>query len=441
MKKSLFKTALFIFLALLFCATCYGFAAEESEESIYFKGIITSVTDIDGDGVLDKGGYAEIMLMVESPARFVDLRFSEKDFCNMTGEQSVSTSTGSYALNTVLRMEYYGDDEITKKDYFSESDIEKIELGFSEACFITNGKKQPYPRKTVVPEGNEIYSTYIVGGEIPKESTEANLSYVYNEESGEARLFYKSVEYTVVTKLFKKAENPIVITENGKPLSFSEIGNKIKSFGEGEFLALFGDIDGDGIFEIMDIKKYCSFAPISSEWSAYAGIKGEAFSYVLFDKKVRISAPLGRTFSAVNSEGAGLSMAVADESGEYRFSAPLFCYNEKEEKYASFEAVRGEKIISAEAAGEYIKVNFESGRSALFPGESKLADKNMTANFFYFANKELCSQAVLINKAECSWFASLAKLYSESGADSLTGKTVTAVFGSDGAAVYIEITQ
>ena len=424
-------------LAVLFCAACRGFAAKEEEESLYFKGIITSVTDIDGDGMLDKGGYAEIMLLVESPARFVSLRFSEEDFRNMIGEHSVCTRTGTYAVNTVLRMEYYGDGEITKKDYFSESDTKKIELGFAKACFIKDGKETLSPRKTVTPEGNEIYSTYATDGEPSSE----NLSYVYNAESGEAKLFYKETEYTVVTRLFKKAENPIVITENGKPISFSEIGGKIKALGEGEMTALFGDIDGDGIFEIMDIKKYSAFAPLSPEWNAGAGIKGEAFSYVLFDKKVRLYAPTGRTFSASHSEGTGLSLAIADESGEYRFSAPLLCYNKAEERYQSFEAVRGEKITSAEAEGESIKVTFESGKSALFPGAEKLADRSMEAEFFYFSGKEHISVSALINKEECSWFASLAKLYAENGADSLTGKSVTAVFGADGTAIYAEIIE
>lgn len=428
MKKFL-ACACVIFLALVsfFCA----FAAEESapqKERVTLSGIITSVTDADGDGLLDKGGSVGIMLLTGGRAHSVNLTFTEDEFDDMAltsgAEKEVDVSVRAYAVNAVVSAEYLGDAALPGKDYFEKSDEEKIKKCLLDAC-RKNGEDIA---DTVLPKGNEVYSTYVSDGE-----NAGALSFSYDEESGTARIIYKGNEYTAAKKIGGK--NKIVITESGTALPLSEVKCKIKAVTEGEMLALFGDVDGDGLFDVMDIKSYSAFAPISAEWNAAAGVRGKAFSYVLFDRELRSCVPEGRTFSAKNAEGAGLSLLLANENGEARLFTHALCRN-GEGGYTRFVAVRNAKITSAEIADECVKVTFEGGETVILPTAVK-EEKAVTVEIFFEVSGEVGSKTVKIN----SWFGSLAEFYRGNGAATLEGKTATAVFGADGKAVYFEINE
>ena len=392
----------FVFAAVLVFSLVLVFAAVADEsapvkERITLAGIITDITDIDGDGVLDKGGKAEIMLFLENGT--VKLAFTEDEFDDMAlaagEEKNVDVSAGAYAVNAVVSAEYFGFAELLGKDYFRENDTKKIKECMLAAC-RKNGEDAA---DTVFPKGNEVYSTYINGGENAED-----ISFIYDAESG-----------------------------NVFPLS--ELGDKIKSVSEGEMLALFGDVDGDGLFDVMDIKSYSSFAPVSAEWNAAAGVRGKALSYLLFDRELRAYVPDGRTFSAKNAEGAGLCLLLANEKGEARLFTPALC-KDGEGGYARFGALRNAKIISAETAEESVKVIFEGGQTVLLPTKAKLAGE-ITAEIFFEVSGKIGAKTVKIN----SWFNSLAELYEDNGAESLSGKTATAVFGADGTALYFEINE
>ena len=200
-------------------------------------------------------------------------------------------------------------------------------------------------------------------------------------------------------------------------------------------LALFGDVDGDGLFDVMDIKSYSSFACVSDEWNAPVGVMGEARSYVLFDRELRAHVPEGRTFSAKNAEGAGLCLLLANEKGEARLFTPALCRAE-EGAYARFGAVRNAKITAVQASAENVQVTFEGGETVLLPTKEKMAEE-MTAEIFFEVSGVFGAKSVNIN----AWLGSLAEFYEENGAEALEGKTATAVFTADGNAVYIEIAQ
>ena len=420
-----------VFAAGLIFALLFVFVAAAAEESaparemVTLSGIITSATDADGDGVLDEGGSVSLRLFTGGPAYTVELTFTEDEFDDMAlsagEEKDVDVSVRAYAVNAAVSAEYYGEAELLGKDYFSERDVDKIRRCLLAASRGNSGES------TVLPKGNEVYNTYISGGEKAEE-----LSFAYDGESG-TKITYRGTEYTAAKKIGGK--NKIVITENGKGFPLSELGGKIKSVSEGEMLALFGDVNGDGLFDVMDIKSYSSFAPISAEWNAAAGVRGKALSYLLFDRELRAYVPDGRTFSAKNAEGAGLYLLLANEKGEARLFTPALC-KDSEGGYARFGAVRNAKIISAEAAAESVKVTFEGGKSVLLPTKAKLAGEITTEIFFEVSGK-IGAKTVQIN----SWFSSLAEFYVEKGAASLAGKTATAVFGADGTAVYFEINE
>jgi len=432
MKKFLYSFSLF---ALIFFALTSPLAAGsesvEQKESLLFTGVVGSATDINSDGILDGDGEISVKIFTGGPAGFITLTFSEKEFSEMASEKTadgcVSTAVDSYAVGAVLSLEYYGYAEATEKDYFTASDVEKVKKGFIAAA-VKNKSGTVFPRR------NEVYDSYEISGE--KES----ISVSYDEASGNAVLFYGGEEYTVAKKYTYGRKNTIVITERGNTFPLSELESKIKSLTEGEMLALFGDIDGDGLFDIMDIKSYSTFAPLSAEWNAPAGIYGAAFSYVLFDAEARISSPDGRTFSARCKVGAGLSVLIADEKGKYRFSAPALCKCEGKDEYARFGAVRNGKITAAEDAGEYILITFESGEEVLFPSAERLT-RGISTEIFFEASGAVSSKTVNINKGESSWFYSLAQFYAKHGAGEFTGKTATAVFAADGTAVYADITE
>ncbi len=425
MKKYFVFAAILVFsLVLVFAA-----AADESapvKERITLAGIITDITDIDGDGVLDKGGKAEIMLFLENGT--VKLAFTEDEFDDMAlaagEEKNVDVSAGAYAVNAVVSAEYFGFAELLGKDYFRENDNKKIK----ECMLATCRKNGEDTADTVFPKGNEVYSTYINGGENAED-----ISFIYDAESGTAKIIYKGNEYTAAKKIGKK--NTVVVTESGNVFPLSELGSKIKSVSEGEMLALFGDVDGDGRFDVMDIKSYSSVAPVSAEWNAAAGVRGKALSYLLFDKELRAYVPDGRTFSAKNAEGAGLCLLLANEKGEARLFTPALC-KDGEGGYARFGALRNAKIISAETAEESVKVTFEGGQTVLLPTKAKLAGE-ITAEIFFEVSGKIGAKTVKVN----SWFNSLAEFYEDNGAESLSGKTATAVFGADGTAVYFEINE
>jgi hypothetical protein len=324
----------------------------------------------------------------------------------------------------VVSAEYFGFAELLCKDYFRENDTKKIKECMLAAC-RKNGEDAA---DTVFPKGNEVYSTYINGGENAED-----ISFIYDAESGTAKIIYKGNEYTAAKKIGKK--NTVVVTESGNVFPLSELGSKIKSVSEGEMLALFGDVDGDGLFDVMDIKSYSSFAPVSAEWNAAAGVRGKALSYLLFDRELRAYVPDGRTFSAKNAEGAGLCLLLANEKGEARLFTPALC-KDGAGGYARFGALRNAKIISAETAEESVKVTFEGGQTVLLPTKAKLAGE-ITAEIFFEVSGKIGAKTVKIN----SWFNSLAEFYEDNGAESLSGKTATAVFGADGTAVYFEINE
>ncbi len=427
----------FVFAAAVIFALLPAFlsSAEESapvKERITLAGIITSATDADGDGVLDEGGGVSLMLFTGGPAYSVTLTFAEDEFDDIAltsgEEKDVDVSARAYAVNAVVSAEYYGYAELLGKDYFVEKDIDKIKKCLLAACRGNGGGAEG----TVLPKGNEIYTTYLSGGEKAEE-----ISFIYDEESGGARLIYKGTEYTAAKKIGKK--NTIVITESGTALPLSEAKCKIKEVTEGEMLALFGDVDGDGLFDVMDIKSYSSFSPISAEWNAAAGTRGEALSYVLFDRELRAHVPEGRTFSAKYAEGAGLYLLLANEKGEKRFFAPALC-RDSEGGYARFGAVRNAKITSAQVLPESVKVTFEGGETVLLPSKEKLAGE-ITAEICFEVSGAFGAKPVQINSAECSWFASLASFYEQNGAAALIGKGATVVFDADGTAIYAEITE
>ena len=246
--------------------------------------------------------------------------------------------------------------------------------------------------------------------------------------------------YTVLKKLAPGKKNEIYITENGSTVPLSELESKILNPAEGEMTAHFTDVDGDGLFDFMDIKSRAEFAPLSTEWNAPAGMRGAALSYVLFDAEARISAPYGRTFSARYKEGTGLSVLVASDNGELLFSAEALCYDESAREYVPFTAVRNGKITAAENAGGHVKVTFESGETALLPSPEALAGE-IEAEIFFRIEEAVGSKTVNRNSAECPWFGTLAQIYAEGGAEALAGKTATAVFAADGTAIYAEITE
>jgi hypothetical protein len=427
------KLLVLFFAVLLSSALIFASYAEGGKEKqhITLNAIISSATDIDGDGFLDKTGTLGIKLIVSSPVGYVDLAFSEEEFNDMAltvgDDKSVRTSLGAYSVGAAISIEYYGYPELLEKLFFEASDLSEIKKCLLAAC-RKNGEDV---RDTALTHGNEVYSTYGA-------SAQPELSFSYNAETDGAKLFYNGTEYTVAKKFGIK--NTIFITENGNAFPLSELGSKIKGLAEGEMLALFSDVDGNGLFDVMDIKRYADFSPLCTEWNAAAGVKGAALSYVLFDREVRLSAPSGRAFTAKNAEGAGLSMLITNENGGCLFSAPALCYDGQSGEYIRFGAVRNAKISSSEAKGEHIAVTFESGESVLFPSTEMLAE-DMEAELFFEVRGAIGSKTVNINSAECSWFASLARIYAENGADTLAGKTATAVFSADGTAIYVNITD
>lgn len=432
MKKFLY---FFLLFALLSCTLILPLAAGSEgdtarKQSILFRGTVTYAEDIDRDGILDGDGEIRIKIFVESPVGFITLSFSESEFSDMAGVKAegghVSIAVDAYTVGAVLMLEYYGYRDVTEKDYFTEADLLKIKNGF-----LTAARKSE--SGSVLLLGGEVYDTY-------KSEEKKNISVVYNEKSGSAVLYYGGMEYNVVKKLGAEVINPIVITENGNNFPISELESKIKSAADGEMLALFSDTNGDGIFDTMDIKSYSEFAPLSAEWNAPAGIAGEAFSYVLFDREARISSPDERTFSSKYSKGTGLSVLIANEKGEICFSSPALCYDSESEKYVRFNAVRSSKITFAEAEGEYIRVTFEGGESVLLPSPEILSG-DISAEIFFEASGTVGSKTVNVNCGENSWFYSLARFYEAHGASALAGKTATAVFGADGKAVYAEIAE
>ena len=416
----------------LFCGLLLHVGASESADTenkhLSFTGIIKDATDIDGDGFLDKNGNIEIRIILSGPLKYVDVVFSEKDFSCMAyaegEEKQVCTRLGSYAENTVVTMEYYGDPSLMEKSIFYECDLDAI-----KKCFLSACKKNGVDvSDTVFPLGNEIYDS---------SNSDESISLFYDNE-GNVALTYKGESYSVAKKFGIK--NTLFITEGGNAFPLSELENKIKSAAEGEMLALFGDIDGDGRFDIMDIKSCYSFAPFSAEWNAAAGAKGAAFSYVLFDREVRLSAPSGRTFSAKNAEGSGLSVAIANEKGEYRFSSPALCYDKHSGEYVRFGAVRSAKITDAEETETGVKVTFEGGEEILLPTAQMLTEE-METELFFEVSGAIGSKTLTINSKNGSWYSSLASFYEQNGSASLEGKTATAVFAADGTAIYVEINE
>ena len=200
-------------------------------------------------------------------------------------------------------------------------------------------------------------------------------------------------------------------------------------------LALFGDVDGDGLFDVMDIKSYSAFAPISAEWNAPSGVCGKPLSYVLFDRELCSYVPAGRTFSAKNAEGAGLFLLLANEQGEARLFTPALCRG-ADGGYTVFGCVRNEEITAVQATAENVLLTFAGGKTLLLPTAEGLAGE-VTAEIFFEVSGNIGSKTVKIN----SWLGSLAGFYEEMGEAALTGKNATAVFTSDGTAVYIEITE
>ena len=427
------KLLVLFFTVLLSSALIFASYAEGGKEKqrIPLNAIISSATDIDGDGFLDKTGTVGIKLMVSSPVGYVDLTFSEEEFNDMAltvgDDKSVSTSLGAYSVGSAISIEYYGYPELIEKLFFEASDLSEIKKCLLAAC-RKNGEDV---RDTAVPRGNEVYSTYGA-------SAQPEIFFSYDTEKDAAKLFYNGTEYTVAKKFGIK--NTRFITENGNTFPLSELGSKIKGLAEGEMLALFGDVDGNGLFDIMDIKSYADFSPLCTEWNAAAGVKGAALSYVLFDREVRLSAPSGRIFTAKNAAGAGLSLLIANENGEYLFSAPALCYDGQGAEYVRFGAVRSAKITSAEETAVGVKVIFEGGEEALLPTKQMLAEK-MEAKIFFEVRGAIGSKTLTINSQNGSWFESLASFYEQNEAVSLVGKTATAVFAADGTAIYAEITE
>jgi hypothetical protein len=442
-----------LLLTALLCAALSGFAADEGEpkeESAVYKGIVAFATDMDSDGFLDNGGKIEINLVLPGGKGLCNLTFSKSDFAEIAvssgAKKNVSLAAGTaegYAVNTVVDMHFYGftsvfDGEIT------ESKKEEIKKGFAFAA--KNGEA------SVLPTGNELYSTYLLTDSgkkaaLPKEAASAAFSFRYNEGKGSAELSYRGVTYTVVKKLINNdVENPIVITVNGKAASPAETEDFLLNFAEGEIEVLFGDLENEAdgqIFELADIRSARAFAPVSAELNALSGKRDEAFSYVLFDREVRFGLPCGYAFSAREAEGAGLNIVLCTlEAGAgYYESARLFCRSPKSGECEEIEYARGEKITDAKREGEFVRVALESGKSLLLPSKSALENREMSAELFYNLNGAEGSVSVIINSPESSWFSSLAIFYSENGAgaEKLAGKRLTAAFDAEGHAIFAEI--
>ena len=458
MKK--FYALVILVLMLVFSCAFAGFSAASAEAestaeseppkptfgTAYFKGIISAVTDTNEDGLLDAGGKAEIKLLLASPAGYVNLSFSESEFDGMAlteGENAnVCTEVGAYCVNAVVSMEYYGDFTVFEKAYFTKEDIEKIENGFISAAL---GKGEA----TVLPEGNEVYSTYLSTAEGKKaelyeSALDAGFAFEYNAESGKATLCYRGVKYTLAKKLGASAENPILVTENGKPIPFAEVEVKLKSLAEGEMLALFGDLtpeEGGEVpkFELLDIKSTRPFAPVSEIFGAHSALKGEARSYVLFDREVRAYVPHGRAFCSRVAEGAGLALVLSacEPGAGYYENVKLY----KSASLEAFTLIRGEKITAAQNEGEYIRVMLESGKTALLPGAAMLENTEMTAELFYELGGSIGSVNVRVNAEGSSWFSSLINALGKGGeaAESLIGLRLTAALGEGEHAVFAEI--
>ena len=446
-------SAIFATLAigLLFCSAfaMFAFGAEEKNgaESTVCTGIIVSATDINGDSVLDGGGKIEIKLFLESRAGEVTLSFTEEEFCALAltfgEEKKVNLAVGGngYAVNTVLSMEYYGELSLLENESFTAAQKRALKRGFAAA-------QRKKGSATVLPSGNEVYSTYLsldIGGraELCPKAAQSGFSAEYDAATDTAKITYRGVTYTAAKRLGGAQENPLVVTENGEPLAFSEICTRVKSLAEGEMLALFGDtVQNEGeeerVFELLDLKKSRDFAPVSEEFNPCTGVCGKEYSYVLFDSEARMSVPYGRTFSARKAEGAGLCLVLcAAEASGYYESASALCFDAEKGEYVSFVAVHGEKVMSAKENGDYVEVTFESGKSALLPGKALLENKEMSAELFYELYGFLGSKSVKINAEQSSWFASLAKLYGDGA--SLEGAKLTVVFGADGKALYAEV--
>ena len=183
MKKILFCAVLIVFAL----ATCIVAAAAEGapvNERLTLTGIITSATDADGDGLLDKGGSLGLRLFTTGMAESVVLTFSEDEFNDMAvtcgEEKAVDVSVRAYAVNAVVSVEYYGKAELLGKDYLEEAEKAKIKSCLLSAC-RKNGEDVS---DTVFPKGNEVCSTYISGGE-----GSLSPSFSYDEESGKIEFF------------------------------------------------------------------------------------------------------------------------------------------------------------------------------------------------------------------------------------------------------------
>lgn len=437
-------------LGLLLCSafSLFAFGAEEQNgaESTVCTGVIASATDINGDSVLDGGGKIEIKLFLESRAREVTLSFTEAEFCALAltfgEEKKVNLAVGDgYAVNTVLSMEYYGELSLLESESFTAAQKRALKRGFAAA-------QRRKGSATVLPSGNEVYSTYLsldLGGraELCPKAAQSGFSAEYDAATDTAKITYRGVTYTAAKRLGGAQENPLVVTENGAPLAFSEICTRVKSLAEGEMLALFGDtVQNEGeeerVFELLDLKKSRDFAPISEEFNPGTGACGKVYSYVIFDSEARMSVPYGRAFSARKAEGAGLCLVLcaADASGYYE-SAPALCFDAVKGEYVPFGAVRGEKVTAAKEKGDYVEVTFESGKSALLPGKELLENREMSAEIFYELHGFLGAKSVKINAEQSSWFATLAELYGDGA--SLEGAKLTVVFGADGKALYAEV--
>ena len=419
MKRILCFVLLF---ALIFSALALPLTAAEAEkkEKLTFTGIVSSAADADGDGFIDVGGEVRVRIFTGGAAGSVTLSFSEAELADMAGAESGSLGV---LAGTVMKLDYYGYASLTSKDYFTESDLEKVKGGFLAAAIKNEGGSA-----FLLPF--EVYST---------RAEQKSLSVSYDGEGG-AKLFYDGEEYTVLKKPAGGNKNEIFITERGNAFPLSELESKIPNPAEGEMTAHLTDADGDGLFDFMDIKSRAEYAPLSAEWNAPAGVRGAALSYVLFDAEARISAPYGRTFSARHKDGAGLSVLVASDKGELLFSAEALCYDGSRKEYVPFTAVRNGKITAAENSGGHVKVTFESGETALLPSPEALAGE-IEAEIFFRMEEAVGSKTVNINSAECPWFGTLAQIYAEGGAEALAGKTATAVFAADGTAVYADITE
>ena len=431
-------------LILIFCAVFGVFAASaefETPEYGKLKGIVAKVTDMNGDGVLDSGGKIEIKII--SPGGVAVLSFSESEFDDIAlssgKNKNVSVGAEAYAVNAVVELEFFG-----RLSLLSGADISENAVEIKEGVFSAFRKNGGAP--AVLPRGNEVYSTFLTvdegkRAELPSEAASAGLAFYFDGQKGSAEVVYRGVTYTAVKKLGESnAENPLVVTANGEALGFAELRAYAKSFAQGEMLALFGDMDGGGekqVFELLDFKKARAFAPVSAEFNPVSGEKGEAFSYVLFDSEARSSVPAGRVFSVRRAEGAGLSLVLASKE-------PGAGYYENVKVYVSasleeFEYVRGEQITGAQNEGDFVKVTLASGKTVLLPGKSALENREMRADFYYTLGGSTGFQTAHINRAESSWFSSLEAFFAVNEANELAGKSLTAVFGEGGRAVYAEI--